>query len=237
MLNSVLLVLGALVLVKAAALTWGFIWRHFLRPGHNLKSYGAWAVVTGATDGIGKAYAFELARRDGRKTVTAVHKANIMKMTDGLFLECAGRVAREYRDIEYNEIIIDNCAMQLVRNPERFDVLLLENLYGDIISDLCAGLVGGLGVVPGMNMGEGCAVFEAVHGSAPDLAGRGKANPMAVIRSAAMLVGHVGEREAAARIENAVEQALADPANHTGDLGGKATTAEFTDAVIAGLDA
>ncbi len=180
-------------------------------------------------------YAFELARNTGRRTVTAVHKANIMKMSDGLFLECAGRVARDYRDIEYDEIIIDNCAMQLVRNPERFDVLLLENLYGDIISDLCAGLVGGLGVVPGMNMGEGCAVFEAVHGSAPDIAGRGIANPTAVILSSAELVRHLGRDTAASRIEDAVSAALRDPACRTRDLGGEADLATYTDAVIARL--
>jgi isocitrate dehydrogenase (NAD+) len=182
-------------------------------------------------------YAFELARERGRDSVTAVHKANIMKLSDGLFLECARRVARDYPEVELREMIIDNCAMQMVTRPEQFEVLLMDNLYGDILSDLGAGLVGGLGVVPGSNIGTDCAVFEAVHGSAPDLAGKGKANPMAVIRSAGMLVAHIGEREAASRIENAVERALADPANHTGDLGGKATTAEFTDAVIAGLEA
>jgi isocitrate dehydrogenase (NAD+) len=181
-------------------------------------------------------FAFELARERGRDSVTAVHKANIMKLSDGLFLECARRVARDYPEVELRELIIDNCAMQMVTRPEQFDVLLMDNLYGDILSDLGAGLVGGLGVVPGSNIGTECAVFEAVHGSAPDLAGKGKANPMAVIRSAAMLVAHIGEREAASRIEHAVERALADPANHTGDLGGKATTSEFTDAVIAGLE-
>ncbi len=180
-------------------------------------------------------YAFELAERLGRRTVTAVHKANIMKMTDGLFLECARRISREHRDIEYDEIIIDNCAMQLVRNPERFDVLLLENLYGDIISDLCAGLVGGLGVVPGMNMGDACAVFEAVHGSAPDIAGRNVANPTAVILSAAELVRYLGEDKAAARMEEAVTSALRDPACRTRDLGGSADLDTYTDAVIARL--
>ncbi len=180
-------------------------------------------------------YAFELARSTGRETVTAVHKANIMKMTDGLFLECAGRVARDYRDVHYDEIIIDNCAMQLVRNPERFDVLLLENLYGDIISDLCAGLVGGLGVVPGMNMGEHCAVFEAVHGSAPDIAGRGIANPTAVILSAAELVRYVGREKAATAIEEAVTAALCEPACRTRDLGGEADLETYADAVIARL--
>jgi isocitrate dehydrogenase (NAD+) len=180
-------------------------------------------------------YAFELAERLGRRSITAVHKANIMKMTDGLFLECARRIARDHRSIEYNEIIIDNCAMQLVRNPERFDVLLLENLYGDIISDLCAGLVGGLGIVPGMNMGDGCAVFEAVHGSAPDIAGKNVANPTAVILSAAALVRHLGQDKAAARIEEAVATALREPKNRTRDLDGSADLDTYTDAVIAEL--
>ncbi len=181
-------------------------------------------------------YAFELAREQDRPTVTAVHKANIMKLSDGLFLECVRRVARDYPEIEMRELIIDNCAMQLVTRPEQFDVLVMDNLYGDILSDLGAGLVGGLGVVPGSNIGNECAVFEAVHGSAPDLAGKGRANPTAVIRSAAQLIGHLGETEAAQRIERAVEAALSDPANHTGDLGGKATTQQLTDAILRELD-
>ncbi len=181
-------------------------------------------------------YAFELARDQGRHTVAAIHKANIMKLSDGLFLECARRVARDYPEIELRELIIDNCAMQLVTKPEQFDVLLMDNLYGDILSDLGAGLVGGLGIVPGSNIGTECAVFEAVHGSAPDLAGKDRANPVAVIRSAAQLVAHLGETDAAARIESAVEAALSDPANHTGDLGGKATTTELTDAILRELD-
>ncbi|HIF94597.1 MAG: isocitrate/isopropylmalate dehydrogenase family protein [Myxococcales bacterium] len=181
-------------------------------------------------------YAFELAREQKRPSVAAIHKANIMKLSDGLFLECARRVARDYPEIELRELIIDNCAMQLVTRPEQFDVLLMDNLYGDILSDLGAGLVGGLGVVPGSNVGSECAVFEAVHGSAPDLAGQGKANPTAVIRSAAQLVAHLGEIKAAARIENAVVTALSDPAYQTGDLGGKATTSELTDAILHNLD-
>lgn len=181
-------------------------------------------------------YAFELAREQGRSNVAAIHKANIMKLSDGLFLECARRVARDYPEIELKELIIDNCAMQLVTRPEQFEVLLMDNLYGDILSDLGAGLVGGLGVVPGSNIGSECAVFEAVHGSAPDLAGRGKANPTAVIRSAAQLIAHLGETKAAARIESAVETALSDPANQTGDLGGKATTDQVTDAILNELD-
>ncbi len=182
-------------------------------------------------------YAFELARAEGRSQVAAIHKANIMKLSDGLFLECVRRVARDYPEIELRELIIDNCAMQLVTRPEQFDVLVMDNLYGDILSDLGAGLIGGLGVAPGSNIGKDCAVFEAVHGSAPDLAGKGLANPTAVIRSAALLVAHLGETDAARRIEAAVERALGDPANQTGDLGGKATTEGVTEAILQGLDA
>ncbi len=177
-------------------------------------------------------FAFELARRENRRRVTTVHKANIMKLSDGLFLECARRVARDFPEIEMNELIIDNCAMQLVMRPEQFEVLLLDNLYGDILSDLCAGLVGGLGVVPGANFGTNCAVFEAVHGSAPDLAGKRRANPSAVILSAAMLLHHLGELEASARLERAVFETLADPALQPGDLGGNAGLDEVTQGII-----
>jgi isocitrate dehydrogenase (NAD+) len=180
-------------------------------------------------------HAFRLALRDGRHRVTAVHKANIMKLSDGLFLECARRIARNHPDVEYDEIIIDNCAMQLVRDPTRFDILLLENLYGDILSDLCAGLVGGLGVVPGMNVGDGCAVFEAVHGSAPDIAGKRVANPVALILSAAAMLRHLGESDAAANVERAVEKSLSDPANRTSDLGGSAGLDAITDAIVGKL--
>jgi isocitrate dehydrogenase (NAD+) len=180
-------------------------------------------------------HAFALAERAGRRRVTAVHKANIMKLTDGLFLECARKVAREHAKIEYDEIIIDNCAMQLVRDPSRFDILLLENLYGDIMSDLCAGLVGGLGVVPGANIGDDCAVFEAVHGSAPDIAGKRVANPTAVILSGAEMLKHLGEARAAARVEAAVHATLAEPPLRTRDLGGRASLDTFTDAVIERL--
>jgi isocitrate dehydrogenase (NAD+) len=181
-------------------------------------------------------YAFALAEREGRREVCAVHKANILKLSDGLFLECARRIAREHPEIRYREIIIDNCAMQLVKNPAQFDVLLLENLYGDILSDLCAGLVGGLGVVPGANIGESCAVFEAVHGSAPDIAGKRIANPAAVILSAAMLVRHVGEAAKADAIERAVAAALADPKNHPRDLGGRAGLDQVTRAIVDALE-
>ncbi len=180
-------------------------------------------------------FAFELARKQGRGRVTVVHKANIMKLSDGLFLDCARRVAAEYPEVACDDLIIDNCAMQLVRAPERFDVLLLENLYGDIISDLCAGLVGGLGVVPGSNLGDRCAVFEAVHGSAPDLAGRRLANPTALILSASEMLRHLGEDAAADRVVAAVEAALADPAHRTRDLGGSATLDEYTEAVLRAL--
>ncbi len=180
-------------------------------------------------------YAFALAEREGRRRVSAVHKANIMKLSDGLFLECARRVAREHPRIPYEEIIVDNCAMQLVRDPGRFDVLLLENLYGDILSDLCAGLVGGLGVVPGMNAGDDCTVFEAVHGSAPDIAGKRLANPSAVILSAAWLLRHLGEEAAGAALERAVHAALGEPRFHTHDLGGEATLDEITEAIVQHL--
>ncbi len=181
-------------------------------------------------------YAFELATRLGRSKVTAVHKANIMKLSDGLFLECARKIARDYAGIEYEELIIDNCAMQMVRNPSRMDVLLMENLYGDILSDLAAGLVGGLGVVPDSNVGDECAVFEAVHGSAPDLAGKRLANPAAVILSAAEMLRHLGEAEQAAAVERAVHATLADPAHRTRDLGGTASLDEITRAIVAQLE-
>jgi isocitrate dehydrogenase (NAD+) len=181
-------------------------------------------------------FAFELALSQGRRSVTAVHKANIMKLSDGLFLECARRVATGFPSIELREIIIDNCALQLVSDPTQFDVLLLDNLYGDILSDLCAGLVGGLGVVPGSNIGEDCAVFEAVHGSAPDLAGKRLANPAAVILSAAEMLRHLQEGDTAARIVAAVHAALADPRRRTRDLGGSATLDELTQAIVEGLE-
>ena len=181
-------------------------------------------------------HAFELARREGRREVAAVHKANIMKLSDGLFLECARRVAREFEGIRYRELIVDNCAMQLVRDPGQFDVLVLGNLYGDILSDLAAGLVGGLGVVPGANLGDDCAVFEAVHGSAPDIAGKGLANPAAVVLSTAALLAHLGFREEAAAVERAVHEIFLDPANRPRDLGGSATTAQVTRALLNCLE-
>jgi isocitrate dehydrogenase (NAD+) len=177
-------------------------------------------------------YAFAFAEREGRREVCAVHKANILKLSDGLFLECARRIARDHPGIRYREIIVDNCCMQLVKDPAQFDVLLLENLYGDILSDLCAGLVGGLGVVPGANLGESCAVFEAVHGSAPDIAGKRLANPSAVILSAAMLARHIGQAARAEKIERAVAAALAEPKHHPRDLGGTAGLDAVTRAIV-----
>jgi len=175
--------------------------------------------------------ALAYARAHGRKRVTAIHKANIMKMSDGLFLNSVRDVARGYRAIAYDERIIDAVCMQLVLHPDKFDVLVLPNLYGDIVSDLCAGLVGGLGVVGAANLGADCAVFEAVHGSAPDIAGKGIANPTALLLSAVLMLRHIGENAAADRIVHALERVMADPASRTPDLGGRATTRQFADAV------
>jgi isocitrate dehydrogenase (NAD+) len=179
--------------------------------------------------------AFEYARREKRRKIAAIHKANIMKMSDGLFLKCCRTVAAEYPDIGYTELIVDNACMQLVMRPETFDLLVLPNLYGDIVSDLTAGLVGGLGIVPGANLGEHHAIFEAVHGSAPDIAGKGLANPTALMQSAALMLAHLGERDAAHRLQAAVEQVYAEGRHLTGDVGGKAGTVEFTDAVIEAI--
>ena len=176
-------------------------------------------------------FAFQHAQAHARKRVTAIHKANIMKLGDGLFLESTRKVSRDYHDIEYDERIVDAVCMQLVMHPEKFDVLLLPNLYGDIVSDLCAGLVGGLGVVPGANLGEGCAVFEAVHGSAPDIADMNLANPTALLLSGLMMLDHIGEHERGARIRQALNHVLAEGHVRTRDLGGEATTTEFTAAV------
>jgi len=179
--------------------------------------------------------AFEYARQNGRKKVAAVHKANIMKLSDGLFLRCCEEVAKDFPEIEFRNVIVDNCCMQLVIKPEQFDVIVTQNLYGDILSDLCAGLVGGLGVVPGANIGERAAIFEPVHGSAPDIAGQGKANPTALLQSAVMMLQHLGEKERAERITRALLAALADPEVRTADLGGKGSTKSFADAIIAKL--
>ncbi len=180
-------------------------------------------------------YAFKFAISAGRKKVTAIHKANIMKLADGLFLRCCREVAERHPEIEYKELIVDNAAMQLVVRPETFDILLLPNLYGDIVSDLAAGLVGGLGIVPGANMGDHHAVFEAVHGSAPDIAGKGIANPTAMMMSAVLMLMHLNEHAAANRLQSAIERVYADNQHTTGDVGGKASTEEFTNAVIAAM--
>jgi isocitrate dehydrogenase (NAD+) len=175
-------------------------------------------------------FAFEYARREGRRRVTAIHKANIMKLSDGLFLDCFRKVAAEYPDIVADDRIVDAACMRLVMNPESFDVLLLENLYGDIVSDLAAGLVGGLGLVPGANLGKDVAIFEAVHGTAPDIAGTGQANPTALLMSAVLMLRHLALGELAGRIERALFATFA-AGIRTPDLGGKATTSEFAKAV------
>jgi isocitrate dehydrogenase (NAD+) len=182
-------------------------------------------------------FAFEHARRNGRKKVTGIHKANIMKLGDGLFLSSVRAVAREYPDIPYDERIVDAACMHLVMKPERFDVLLLPNLYGDIVSDLCAGLVGGLGVVPGANLGEELAVFEAVHGSAPDIAGQNLANPTALLLSALLMLRHLDEPALADRISAALGRVLESGTIRTRDLGGNSTTSAFTDAICRALEA
>jgi isocitrate dehydrogenase (NAD+) len=177
-------------------------------------------------------FAFEYARKNRRKKVSAVHKANIMKLTDGLFLACARKMAQKYRAIGFDDIIVDNACMQLVLDPLKFDILLLENLYGDIVSDLAAGLVGGLGLVAGANLGDRHALFEPVHGSAPDIKGKGVANPAAMITAAIMMLRHLGERAAAHRIDAALEKILAQGTLVTRDLGGTATTTQFAQAII-----
>src|SRR5881394_133089 len=181
-------------------------------------------------------FAFDYARREKRKKIHAVHKANIMKLTDGLFLRCCRDTAEIYPDIPYFEHIVDNTCMQLVTNPYQYDVMVMENLYGDIISDLCAGFVGGLGLVPGANLGHECAIFEAVHGSAPDIAGKDVANPTAVMQSAVLMLRHLGESDAADRMHTAIEHVYREGQKTTRDVGGKVGTSEFADAVIAGLE-
>lgn len=180
-------------------------------------------------------HAFDYARTNGRKKVTGVHKANIMKLSDGLFLECCRRAARDYPEIEYTEMIVDNCCMQLVTKPQQFDVMVMENLYGDIISDLVSGLVGGLGVTGSANIGADAVVYEAVHGSAPDIAGKGLANPTAVLFSSVMMLRDLGEAEAANRIENAVFAVFTEHKYITRDLGGTATTNEYVKAVLGAM--
>lgn len=181
-------------------------------------------------------YAFQYARDNERKRVTAVHKANIMKLADGLFLDCLRRVAREFPEIVYDEMIVDATCMNMVLHPEQFDIMVMENLYGDILSDLASGLIGGLGLTASANVGEnGIAMFEAVHGSAPDIAGRNLANPIALILSAAMMLAHLGEDESAVRIRSAVDRVLIEGSNMTRDLGGNATTTQITEAIIKAM--
>lgn len=184
-----------------------------------------------ASDRIAK-FAFETARRQGRKRVTCVHKANILKLSDGLFVQCCQEVAAQYPDIAFDDWIVDAAAMKLVSDPQAFDVLVMENLFGDILSDLTSGLVGGLGITPSANVGEKLAVFEAVHGTAPDIAGKGLANPTALVLSGVLMLRFLGEKDAADRVENAVRNVLAEGKVRTGDLGGKSSTSEYTQAVM-----
>src|SRR5690242_8130807 len=181
-------------------------------------------------------FAFEYARKNKRKKIHAIHKANIMKLSDGLFIRCSRNVSKEYPEITYGEHIVDNTCMQLVMNPYQYDVLLLENLYGDIISDLCAAFVGGLGFVPGANYGDHAAIFEAVHGSAPDIAGKNIANPTAVLRSSLLMLRHLGEHDAAWRIRTALEKVYRQRDKLTRDVGGKAGTSQFADSVIEAME-
>jgi isocitrate dehydrogenase (NAD+) len=181
-------------------------------------------------------FAFDYARRHGRKKVAAVHKANIMKLSDGLFLDCARKMSRQYKAIAFSDVIVDNACLQGVIDPGKFDILLLENLYGDIVSDLAAGLVGGLGVVPGANLGDTHALFETVHGSAPDIKGKNIANPAAMIQAAVMMLDHVSEKAAARRISAALEKVLIEGAIRTPDLGGNATTKKFAEAIIREIE-
>jgi len=187
-----------------------------------------------ASTRIGR-FAFEYAKRHGRKKIHAIHKANIMKLSDGLFLRSVRAVAAQFPEIEYKELIVDNACMQIVMDPQQFDVLLLPNLYGDVMSDLAAGLVGGLGVVPSANIGDECAMFEAVHGTAPDIAGKGLANPTALLMSSILMLDHLGERTTARRIELALEKVYREAKHTTRDVGGPAGTDEFAEAVIAAL--
>jgi len=180
-------------------------------------------------------FAFEYAQKHGRKKIHSIHKANIMKLSDGLFLRCARKVAEEYPQITYGEHLIDNTCMQLVMNPFQYDTLLLENLYGDIVSDLCAGLVGGLGLAPGANLGVDCAIFEAVHGSAPDIAGKDVANPTALLQSAILMLRHLDEAAAADKAQKALETVYGERRALTRDVGGTAGTTQFTEAMLAAM--
>jgi isocitrate dehydrogenase (NAD+) len=180
--------------------------------------------------------AFEYARKHGRKKIHSIHKANIMKLTDGLFLDCARKVATGFPEVEYKEHIVDNTCMQLVMNPYQYDILLTENLYGDILSDLCSAFVGGLGLVPGANLGHECAIFEAVHGSAPDIAGKDLANPTALLQSAVLMLHHLDEAATAERVQKAIEIVYAEGKTLTKDVGGNSGTKAFADAILAAME-
>ncbi len=181
-------------------------------------------------------FAFEYARKNQRKKIHAIHKANIMKLSDGLFLSCCRKIAKDFPEVTYAEHIVDNTCMQLVMNPYQYDVLVMENLYGDIISDLCAAFIGGLGLVPSANIGDHCSIFEAVHGSAPDIAGKNIANPTALIRCSLLMLRHLGEFDAALKIRNALEKVYRDREKLTRDVGGKAGTSEFADSIITAME-
>ncbi|HEX6838411.1 MAG TPA: isocitrate/isopropylmalate family dehydrogenase [Polyangia bacterium] len=202
---------------------------HYVGPGRMAAE--SIAVITRHGSERIVRYAFELARREGRKRVTLVHKANILKYSNGLFLDVGREVAKEFGDVEFDDMIVDACAMNLVKSPEKLDVIVTMNLFGDILSDLCAGLVGGLGVAPGANIGKDLAIFEAVHGTAPDIAGKGLANPTALTLAAVQMLEYLGLREPANRVRRALDAALANREERTGDLGGTANTRTFTDAV------
>jgi isocitrate dehydrogenase (NAD+) len=211
----------------------------YIGEGQSLSEDGETALLTQKVTRRGSdrivRYAFELARKTGRKKVTVVHKANILKSTSGLFLKVAREVAAQYPDIECNELIVDNCCMQLVMRPEQFDIIVTTNLFGDIISDLCAGLVGGLGLAPGANIGTDAAIFEAVHGTAPDIAGQGKANPCALLLGAAQMLDHIGQPERATALRKAIVATLEAKDSLTPDLGGSGNTMSFARAIAARL--
>ena len=213
----------------------------YIGEGQSISEDGETALLTQKITRKGSErivrYAFELARAVGRKKITVVHKANILKSTSGLFLKVAREVAAEYPDIQCNEMIVDNTCMQLVMRPEQFDMIVTTNLFGDIISDLCAGLVGGLGLAPGANIGKDCAIFEAVHGSAPDIAGKGIANPCALLLGAVQMLEHIGEVSAAVRLKQAIIDTMNDKDHLTPDLGGTGTTQTFATAIIKHIKA
>jgi isocitrate dehydrogenase (NAD+) len=206
---------------------------HYVGPGRSAAE--SIAIITRHGSERIIRYAFELARREGRKRVTLVHKANILKFSNGLFLDVGRDIARQYPDVAFEDLIVDAAAMKLVIDPQKFDLIVTMNLFGDILSDLTAGLVGGLGVAPGANLGKDAAIFEAVHGTAPDIVGKGIANPTALMLAGALMLDHLGQREPAARMRQAIYATLAVDEERTGDLGGRANTRRFTDAVVGRL--